>query len=225
MGAAGRCYAAMIAAYVRNLAQLPIYAHRSWWGRIHQSIISLAETRQRSYPLMLKCARALLAMAGANLPNLAAFAGPKGRIGALSNADATRFLRLRALAFRRTALRRCVDRLSRARLYEWVDVKAIDYLMMLSGSPQLDLLEHAFDMPPLHQVQAEDLEWEGLCLLRRDGLWDAHGPFMHLRMRFARARAPLQWVVATAGQDGRVDQRFDPDGSTAVLALLNGARY
>lgn len=181
---------------------------------------------RRTQSLRLNCAQALLAKARSSeigaLPKLTTLAGVKGRIGALPLNEALRFLRMRALAFRRSELRLCIDRTSRMALYKWLESSVIDQLMKLPGTPQLDLLERLFDMPKLNQLNAEALEWEGLCLLERDGLWDADGPFIHLRLRFTREHAPVPWIKGTIGHDGQIVEHFDPQGSAAVLALLEG---
>ncbi len=185
---------------------------------------ALAPTPLRTHKLRLQCSQVLLAKVrgseAAVLPKLTAFAGVKGRIGALPLKEALRLLRMRALAFRRSALRRCIDRASREHLYKWLESSVVDQLMKLPGTPQLDLLERLFDMPALSQLNAEALEWEGLCLLERDGLWEAAGPFAHLRLRFATTRAPLPWIKGTIGHDGHIVQHFDPEGGSAVLKLL-----
>ncbi len=264
-------YAARLASYEQNLAQLPRYADVSWWGRLGvqredilrvlypttfsgnsltlssndlpgvASSVDITEKTnevegekngleelvpRRTQSLRLNCAQALLAKARSTkinaLPKLATFAGVKGKIGALPMNEALRFLRMRALAFRRSELRLCIDRASRMVLYKWLESSVIDQLMKLQGTPQLDLLARLFDMPKLNQLNTKALEWEGLCLLERDGLWDAEGPFIHLRLHFTREHAPLPWIKGTIGHDGQVVEHFDPQGGVAVLALLEG---
>ncbi|BBE09906.1 Uncharacterized protein MCB1EB_1745 [Mycoavidus cysteinexigens] len=207
-------YAALIAAYSRNLAVLPRYIHASWWGGLAKLVVLGYQGEG------LKCTRALFALADMKLPRLEDFQGLSGKLGALASPHALQCFRLRALAFRRSELRHSIDRKSRALLRTWLDAAELDQLMALPGSPQTALLERSFEMKPLIALQQAELEWEGLCLFGRDRIWAPTGPFAWLKMHFPREQAPLPWVMATCKQDGGIDTRFDPNGSEAVLAML-----
>ncbi len=170
--------------------------------------------------LKQRCAEALLVQAGIGAPSAADFEGETGRIGALSWKEARRLCRMRALTFRRTAMRRTIDKASRIRFSQWLEGPVLDKLMQFPGAPQLEVLEHSFDLPALRTMSTTDLEWEGLHLLDRDGIWNVNGPFAHLRLCFAKDLAAPPWIPATLNQAGQVDERFDPQGSKEVLALL-----
>ncbi len=170
--------------------------------------------------LKQRCAEALLAQAGICVPSAADFEGEEGRIAALSWKEAKHLCRMRALTFRRMAMRRTIDKASRIRFSQWLEGPVLDKLMQFPGAPQLEVLEHSFDLPALRTLNTTDLEWEGLHLLDRDGIWNINGPFAHLRLCFAKGLAAPPWIPATLNQAGQVDERFDPHGGKEVLALL-----
>ncbi len=170
--------------------------------------------------LRQRCMQVLFLQAGIPLPSAVDFEGEAGHIGALSWSDARRLCRMRALIFRRAALRRRIDKASRMHMQQWLESKVLDQLMQFPGSPQLEVLTHAFDMPDLQALSTADLEWEGLHLLGRDGVWDVQGPFAHLRLCFAQGQVPPMWIRATLNETGQIDVRFDPEGSMQALALL-----
>ncbi len=214
----------------RRNADTPISTIRSSYAdqKVHSvpQVLSMQETltpilEGANLPaLKQRCAEVLLAQAGIGVPSAADFEGEAGRIGVLSWKEARRLCRMRALTFRRTAMRRTIDKASRMRFSQWLEGSVLDKLMQFSGAPQLEVLEHSFDLPALRTLSITDLEWEGFHLLDRDGIWNVNGPFAHLRLCFAKDLAAPPWIPATLNQAGQVDERFDPQGSKEVLALL-----
>jgi hypothetical protein len=147
------------------------------------------------------------------------------QLDALPPAVGLGVLRMRALQFRRTELRRVIDRHNRTRLSEWLGIpfdrltETARVTQDASSAPDIAMLVARVSVPPLDTLDAEALAFEGHALLKRD-LGVAHSPCPLLRIVLPReptgvapGRSPARWVEA-------VPPDVDADGTRWLLANL-----
>ncbi|WP_183085310.1 type III secretion protein HrpB4 [Trinickia fusca] len=127
-----------------------------------------------------------------------------------------RLLRLRALVFRRGEVRRIVDLMRRSRLAALLGEQAtplLRWLAQLPGAPDVATLSRAIGMPGLDALDDDALEWEGFCLLERDGVLANDAAAQWLRRALPRELDVPIWLA-------RCERAVDADGSAHVLSRL-----
>ena len=208
--------ATLLQSYALNCARIARFAHATWWSDLADIAPLIARMQEEDVSL---CSSALMSANDIVLPALDDFAARASSIAALPFDDGQRILRTRALIARRTMVRRCVDKERRMKMIAWVGDGAFEAIMTIADSPQWDRLPGA-RIPELDVLSDDDVAWEGLNLLRRDGEWRAHGPFALVRMLFARERRMPKWIAKTIDPKTGVDPRFDQRGSDTLFDLL-----
>jgi hypothetical protein len=195
-----QCVAASVRRYGHARATLLSWMHDSWR---EPELAALAElpagvSDSSSFTTaQARCADAWLDHIGVGTPPLDAFNCHAGQLFLLPHDAMLSAIRLRALYFRRAELRYWVGRESRGALSAQLGIDAtaiLRWLMSTPGAPPVDQLMRVHRMPPLDQLDADALGWEGYCLFARAGWCAAPLPLALLRFAWDSEQVVPVWV-------------------------------
>lgn len=210
---------AALAAWQDSARRALQWAHPSWLA----GVLDIDEAAARVLiqavdPAHRASSLSLLQGVGIALPELESLAAPgPARLDALPPELGLRVLRIRALRFRRSEIRRIVDKTTRASVVRWAGVP-LDRLTGETPSerlsaPDIGQLARRFPIPPVAMLDDDALAFEGHSLIRRD--LRAGSPCSLLRLALPRdaASARARWV-------NQVPADIDPHGTDALIAQL-----
>ncbi|MGF6483160.1 type III secretion protein HrpB4 [Paraburkholderia sp. JPY419] len=123
-------------------------------------------------------------------------------------------LRMRALSFRRTEVRRLIDRRSREQLSAWAgcSVDSLCHDAHLAEAPDIARLGMRAGIMPLGDLDADALSLEGLILMQRDLEMQAP-PCPLLGLALPRMLHPPAWIVG-------MPREIDSPGTARLFARL-----